>query len=166
LTVWSGFVSLRVLAGLWLILYFHSVRWDLRGTASHGCPSCPVWYSLSRLSVLSNAFQIDGQEWLLYTPGISNWVSCVGQPCVRIGNELGGCPSRTDLLCVVIRDVELLFLDSGIHCNKYCGCPGPVFVMAGQAGSLRRGPHNICATFYPISVLCAFTTVKCWDPNI
>jgi len=52
-----------------------------------------VWYSLSWLSALSNVFQTDWQEWLLYTLGISNWVSCVGPSCVRIGNKLGGYPS-------------------------------------------------------------------------
>ena len=41
-----------------------------------------VWYSLSWLSMLYNVFQIDGQVWLLYTLGISNWVSCMGPPCV------------------------------------------------------------------------------------
>jgi len=46
-----------------------------------------VWYSLLWLSVLSNVFQIDGQEFLLYTLGISIWVSCMGPPCVRICDQ-------------------------------------------------------------------------------
>jgi len=47
LTLWTGFIILRVLTGLWLLLYFHSVRWDLCGTASHGCPYCPMYFKLT-----------------------------------------------------------------------------------------------------------------------
>ena len=47
LTLWSGFITLRVLTGLWLFLYFHSVRWDLYGTASHGCLRCPMYFKLT-----------------------------------------------------------------------------------------------------------------------
>jgi len=54
-----------------------------------------VSYGLSWLSVLSDAFQIDGKVWLLYAVCISSWLSCMGPPCVRIGNKLGGCPSCT-----------------------------------------------------------------------
>jgi len=47
LTLWTGFIILGVLTGLWLLLYFHSVRWDLCGTASHGCPCCPMYFKLT-----------------------------------------------------------------------------------------------------------------------
>jgi len=51
-----------------------------------------LWYNLSWFSMLSIVFQIDDQVWLLYTLCISNWVSCMGSPYVRIGNKLGGYP--------------------------------------------------------------------------
>ena len=43
-----------------------------------------VCYNLSGLSVMSSIFQIDGQIWLVYTFCISDWISCVGPPYVRI----------------------------------------------------------------------------------
>jgi len=73
-----------------------------------------VWYSLSWLSVLSNVFQIDGQGWLLYT--ISNWVSCIGSPCVGLVTSWAVIRRVPDMLCVVIRDVKLPFRYSSIYC--------------------------------------------------
>jgi len=87
-----------------------------------------VWYSLSWLSVLSNVFQIDGQEWLLYTLGISSWVSCMGPPCV----SWVVIRSVSDPLCVVIRDVELLFLYSSIHCVYQSLCTFAIVKILGS----------------------------------
>jgi len=47
-----------------------------------------VWYSISGLSMLSSIFQTDGQIWLVYTFCVSDWISCVGPPYVRICDQI------------------------------------------------------------------------------
>jgi len=71
-----------------------------------------VWYRLSRFSVSPNIFQIGGQDWLVSTLCISNWVSCKGSPCVRIGNKLGEYPSCTgSVVCSYLRCGTILPLE-------------------------------------------------------
>ena len=46
-----------------------------------------VWNSLSEFSLLPSIFQTDGQNWLVITLCISNWVNCMGPPCARICDQ-------------------------------------------------------------------------------
>jgi len=81
LTLRTVFINIKLFTGLWLLLFF-----------SLGAVRI-VWYCLSGFSVLPGIFQIDGHNWLVITLRISIWVNCMGLPCVRIGNKLGGYPS-------------------------------------------------------------------------
>ena len=46
-----------------------------------------VQYCLSGFPVLPTIFQINGQNWLVITLCISNWVNCMSPPCVRICDQ-------------------------------------------------------------------------------
>ena len=67
-----------------------------------------VWYSLSGFSVLPSIFQTDGQNWLVITLRISSWVSCMGPPCVRIGNKLGGMSVVCRVRCMLLLEVKII----------------------------------------------------------
>jgi len=38
------YVIIMLFTGLWVLLYFCSVRWYLCGTASQGFPCCPIYF--------------------------------------------------------------------------------------------------------------------------
>ena len=155
LTLRTGFVTLGVLTALWLLLYSHSVWRHLCGTASRGYACCPMYCKLT----------VSGGDFILLVLPIG-WVVWIQLVSVVVTSRVV-TRRVSDLLCFVIRDVELLLLYSGMHCVQkilWLSWSGVCYVLSGRLYTERT--CHIVSQFIRYQFHVRSHLYKYCDPNI